>query len=237
MMRSILGALLALVTSSRILVACSDDVVAGPSLDAGQEEDAGEKVDAFVDSGGEVDAGPIDKAKNCAETFGTALTDAFGRIDGTLVAVVAPGHPTCAMQNGDHVVVQIQFGGEVYRAVTNVLSTKGDPNVRFLSMQHARIGDAFDPGWHVVTTLDYVNDFSLHAADTTWVAYGKDALAQKIADELEIGAPISVFSTSSGGASSHLIHRNKTGADGAIVVHPEAATPTYLLFSFADQTF
>jgi hypothetical protein len=56
-----------------------------------------------------------------------------------------------------------------------------------------------------------------------------------ISAPLEIGAPISVFSSTDGGASSHL--RNQPAQDGAIVVGPTAASPTFMLFAFSDQVF
>src|SRR4051812_39193939 len=70
-----------------------------------------------------------DKSAACASTFGNALTNAFGRLDGTVLAVVAPGNQRCAMPNGTHVVVQVTMDGAAYRMVVNVLSTSGDPHV------------------------------------------------------------------------------------------------------------
>ena len=74
-----------------------------------------------------LDAPSLDAGKDaaCASSFGDALTAAFGRVDGTVVAVVAPGTERCAMPNRDHVIVQVEFGGAVYRMVVNVLSNGG----------------------------------------------------------------------------------------------------------------
>ncbi len=219
-------------------VACSNDSpVDVPVADASTADGPAIEGDAAKDAS---DAGD-EKAKSCASTFGAALTDAFGRMDGTVVAVVPPAHPTCPMPNGDHVVVQVAFGGDVYRVVVNVLSTKpvdgGDTKVRFASVAHAAIGAPFVEGWHPGVTFDYVTDLALHSTDAAWMPYAMDALSGRVADALTLSAKVSVYSTSSGGASSHLVHRNKTGADGAIVVNPESASPTYLVFSFAEQTF
>jgi hypothetical protein len=55
-----------------------------------------------------LDAPSLDAGKDaaCASSFGDALTAAFGRVDGTVVAVVAPGTERCAMPNRDHVIVR-----------------------------------------------------------------------------------------------------------------------------------
>ena len=57
------------------------------------------------------------------------------------------------------------------------------------------------------------------------------------ADQLTLGAKISVYATSSGGASAHLVHRNDGKADGTIVIDPEGPSPTMLLFHFPTQSF
>src|SRR5436305_1469514 len=61
-------------------------------------------------------------------------------------------------------------------------------------------------------------------------------LTQMVTDRLAPDAPVSVFASTSGGDSAHLVHRNLTDQDGAIVVDPTGA-PLYLLFAFADQSF
>ena len=66
----------------------------------------------------------------------------------------------------------------------------------------------------------------------------EDDLVHAITDELELGARISVFATagSTEPDSAHLVHRNATNADGAIVVNPDTA-PHYLLMRFDEQSF
>src|SRR5262249_7095216 len=75
------------------------------------------------------DGGPIDKAANCAATFGQALTSSFGRIDGAVLAVVKPSDTQCPLPNSDHVILQVTMNGEAYRLVVNVQSDFGDPQV------------------------------------------------------------------------------------------------------------
>lgn len=177
-----------------------------------------------------------DKAAMCASTFGTALTASFGRIDGTVVAVVPPTNMTCAMPNGTHVVVQVKMGGDVYRMVVNVQSDRGtDLDVRTQTIDHALIGVPWSEGWHTGSGVDYATALGVHST-SGFVPVKMDALVTKITDAIEVGAPISVYATSSGGASAHLVHRNGGGSDGAIVLDPKGS-PKWMLFHFADQTF
>lgn len=191
--------------------------------------------DAPVD-GVDVDAG---KDAACAASFGSALTNAFGRVDGTVVAVVAPGNQRCAMPNSDHVIVQVELGGAVYRMVVNVQSTGADPNIRVRGATAPLPGPAFAPGWHPGLTLDYATDLAIHSG-AGWDALDLAAATARIVDPITVGAPIAVYATSSGGTyahSAHLVHRNGSGHDGALVLDPPGPSPTWLLFIFADQTF
>jgi hypothetical protein len=176
-----------------------------------------------------------DKSAGCASTFGTALTNAFGRIDGTVLAVVKPVDTQCAMPNNDHLVLEVTMMGAVYRMVANLQSTIGDPNVRFQILPHALPPPAWAEGWHTGVTLDYVTDLGVHAGGA-FMPYPLAQLADVVTDNIAVGQKISVYATSSGGASAHLIHRNLPSADGAIVIDPEGS-PKMLLFSFADQSF
>jgi hypothetical protein len=179
---------------------------------------------------------PVDKAKDCASTFGTALTNSFGRIDGTVLAVVEPGNQACAMPNGTHLVLQVLAGGAAYRMVVNVKSDSGDPDVFFRTLPHALPAPAWADGWHTGVTLDYVNDLQVHA-DASFTQHPMADLVKIVADQLTLGAKISVYATSSGGASAHLVHRNDGKADGTIVIDPEGPSPTMLLFHFPTQSF
>lgn len=210
-----------LVAFTGMLAACGSDPV--PVIDAPAQE---------------LDAAGDDKAASCASTFGTALTDAFGRIDGTVLAVVPPAHPTCAQPNSSHVVVQLTMDGAAYRMVVNVDSTRGtDRRVYSHTVEAALAGDPWSEGWHPGTALDYVA--TLATTSTAFVPHEEAETVALVTDALELGAKVSVFATSTGGTkadSAHLVHRNAANADGAIVIDPDGA-PRYLLFRFADQTF
>ncbi|HTJ41387.1 MAG TPA: hypothetical protein VL463_04800 [Kofleriaceae bacterium] len=187
------------------------------------------------------DAAPdAGKDAACASTFGDVLTNAFGRVDGTVVAIVPPGDARCAQINGDHAVVQVQLGGAVYRMVVDVLGTGTDPAIRVRGAGAPLPAPAFAEGWHPGVTLDYATDLGVHSTDADWQTMSLDDATARISDAIALGAPIAVYATSSGGTkadSAHLIHREGGGHDGAIVLAPDTAHPTWLLFRFATQSF
>lgn len=186
--------------------------------------------DAPIGSDAAIDAS-TDKARSCATMFGTALTNAFGRVDGTVRAVVPPAHPSCPMPNGTHLVLQVTVDGQVYRMVVNT-------DVLLAEVDAPLAGPAWAEGWHPGAQLDYVT--TLHVASTAFAPHPPGDITTLVTAPIELGARISVFGTSSGGAnaaSAHLVHRNLTNADGAIVIGPDTSAPHYLLFRFANQTF
>jgi hypothetical protein len=181
-----------------------------------------------------------DKAASCASTFGSALTASFGRVDGTILAVVTPWDTWCPLPNSDHLILQVMMNGAAYRMVINVLSTRAgqDPNVRFAEVTSPLVGGPWSEGWHTSVALDYPT--TLNADERIFTPYAMKPLVDEVSSHLVLGAKISVFAQSSGGstaASAHLIHRNGNNVDGAVVIDPTAAQSRYLLFSFADQSF
>ncbi|HSD86573.1 MAG TPA: hypothetical protein VLB44_03630 [Kofleriaceae bacterium] len=205
-----------------LLAGCSSS---GGSTSTGS--DAAIDGSAASDAAATADA-PSDKTAACASTFGNALTNSFGRVDGTILAVVPPGYQGCAQPNSTHIVLQVTMNGAAYRMVINT-----DGLVDQLDAPLA--GPAWGDGWHTDAQLDYVS--TLHVASSAFTPPA-DVVAL-VTDQLELGAHVSVFGTSSGGVkadSAHLIHRNSANADGAIVIHPDTA-PHYILFRFSNQSF
>jgi hypothetical protein len=193
--------------------------------------DARPRDDAAIDA-------PLDKAAQCAVVFGSSLTASFGRLDGTVRAVVPPGHPSCPLPNGTHLVLQVMMAGQAYRMVTNVLSDSGPPQVYLYEVDAPLAGPAWAEGWHPGYALDYTS--TLHVTSDLFVPHDMTETVKMITDRIELGTKISVFATSSGGinaSGAHLIHRNLTNADGAIVIGPDTATPHYILFRFDEQAF
>ncbi len=227
-----------------LLLACSSSSVVTPGDASSADPDSGGAQDSTVPDAGQVDApadaspdAPVDKAARCAQTFGTALTRSFGRLDGTVIAIVQPKDTQCPLPNNDHVIVQVLMGGAVYRMVINIQSDRPDPDVRvrFAEVPLALPGEAWAEGWHPGATLDYVADLKVTMA--SFQPYALTQLSQRIADAIPLDGKVSVYADSSGGASAHKIHRNNGRTDGAIFVGAASGAPRALLFHFATQSF
>jgi hypothetical protein len=228
-----------LAACTAVLVACSGGSSSGSPADAAVadgDDAAATTGDAAPDaSSGDADAG-VDKSAPCVSTFGQAIGSVgFARFDGTVVAVLAPGNKTCTAPNSTHLVLELAFSGAVYRMVVDVSDTSATGTIHAHTITHAMIGGAWQDGWHTVP-LDYVNDLGLKSSD--FVSTPTADAVSAITAALDLGAHVSVFATAQGEVdSAHLVHRNLTSQDGAIVVGVDGASPTWLLFSFADQTF
>jgi hypothetical protein len=218
------GTSAAKIDESPVIEGGADDAVAPGNVDA---SDAATAADAFKPTG------------MCAATFGSALTEGFGRVDGTVYAVQKPSDTSCVFPNSDHVILQVLMNGAVYRLVINVQSDRGgaDPKIRIAMLPHALPPPAFAEGWHLGAGLDYVTSLGAHSDASFTPLVLADAVT-KIATEVKVGDLVSVYGTSGNGRpeSAHLIHRNKTNADGAIVVNP-TTSPRFVLFHFDSQTF
>jgi len=231
-----------------LVFACLSACSSSAAPDAAPKVDTDQTIPPPIANGG-VDAGTdaasstaradasVDKSSTCVGTFGSALTNAYGRVDGYVTAIVRPQDQQCPMPNRDHVIVEVSMLGAVYRLVVNVQSDgrSADTRVRYVAYDAAEMpGRAWSEGWHTDLTLDYVKTLAL--TPEKFAPFEMNELSQAITDELTLGEKISVYATSSGGASAHLVHRNG-GRDGAIVVHIDAAKPRVLAFHFAEQSF
>lgn len=219
-----------------LLAACGGEVSGGHG-GGGAATTTTSATTTASETGGADGGTTVDKAAACASMFGDALTNAFGRADGTVLAVVQPEDTQCPLPNNDHVILQITMNGAAYRMVINIESSFGDPNVRYLEMEHALPAPAWAEGWHTGLTLDYVNDLGLHTTSSGFTPHPLAELSGIVTDAITIGQKVSVYTTSSGGSSAHKIHRNEGKTDGAIVLDPDSAHPKMLLFHFANQTF
>jgi hypothetical protein len=231
-----------LLTIALLLPACSSSSIPAGSAAAGGRADATAPADATGDTQVAKDAAPdvapdVNKAATCATTFGDALTNAFGRLDGTVVAIVPPNDQTCAMPNMTHLVIQVLWSGAAYRMVVDVLSDEStDPDVSLFEINAPLADGAWAEGWHPGVALDYVLTLKVHS--TSFTSMTQANLVAKVTSEIALGSKISVFATSMDEpTSAHLVHRNLTNQDGAIVLGPDTASPHYLLFRFSDQTF
>lgn len=239
-LRSSSRQLLAFAACAAVLVACSanSSSPATPADDAGGADDG---ATADLDAGSTADAAAdaLKPTGLCATTFGSALTEGFGRIDGTVYAVQKPSDTMCTFPNRDHVVLQVLMNGAVYRLVVNVQSDRAgsDPKILIATLPHALPAPPFAEGWHTDAPLDYVTSLGAHS-DASFTALTLADATTKIATDVKVGDAVSVYGTSGAGRpeSAHLIHRNATNADGAIVLSP-TASPQFILFHFDNQTF
>ena len=223
------------------IASCSDEQNSSagelPDAETAQENDAATQADSGAQDGTDASTNDSGLTGKCADAFGDQLTEGFGRIDGIVYAVQKPSDTQCTLPNDDHVIVQVLMKGAVYRLVTNVLSTGADPNVRYAVVPHALPPPAFEEGWHAGAALDYPNTLDVHNDDFTPCAM--DDLVAKIAADVKVGEPVSVYAHSGAGRpeSAHKVHRNSgANEDGAIVVNP-TGSPKFLLFHFDEQVF
>jgi hypothetical protein len=199
------------------------------SADGAVEIDASVETDANV----EIDAGPPNP---CADTFGTELTQKFGRIDGTLFAIVKPEDQECTRPNSAHVNLEVMMHGAVYRMLINVESDQTqDARVRFFATDATLPESPWEEGWHTTgTPIDYGQTFGVHS--TSFTPYVKADLVKLILSEVKIGDKLAIYATGFGEDGGHNIHRNGANNDGAVIVNPDGKARV-LLFHFEGQTF
>jgi hypothetical protein len=219
-----------------LALGCSDQ---GPGVDTWNAADAAaptmDAAEPVLDSA-VVDAGPVNKAERCTSSYGTMITAPFGRLDGTVHAVLKPTDQQCNRPNRTHIVLQVKTQSGIYRMVVNVLSKGADPDVRFAALEKPLPAPAFADGWHTGLTFDYAKTLDVHTPQFIPVPF--ENLVERVVDAIQLDEEVSVYSsTSNGGDSTHLVHRNKEDADGAIFLSPRSAKPRVLLFHFSEQMF
>ena len=176
-------------------------------------------------------------ASTCASTFGTKMSAGFGRIDGTLRAIVPPDDKQCAMPDSFHVALDVEVNGAVYRLVARVFDDQTPGGLMYFAEHDGPLpAPAFSVGWHLGAALSYPKTLGVHS--TEFGTQSQSVLVSTLLCELTIGAPIAVYATGYGPDGGHDVHKTGgTSADGAIVVHPDQPTSHYLLFHFQNQTF
>lgn len=205
------------------LVGCAS----GPSYQGVDGPDAGPDLVAA----GADDGAPVRQA--CTSSFGHGITSAYGRLDGQLISIVAPGHRGC---NGDsdHLHLQVEASGAAYDIAITVVDMNGGM-VDYLALDRAPLGDPFVEGWHSSATLDYPT-IGAHATD--FAATLKATLAADVSAELANANHVSVFASGyTDGSGAHKVHRNGGGTDGALVIRPLSGLARVLLFHFGSQSF
>jgi hypothetical protein len=197
--------------------------------------DASPPIDAVaIDAPSGGDDGPPMR-EPCTSSFGSGMSTAFGRLDGFLVAIVNPGTSGCASDSG-HVHLQVLMKGSIYNIAVDVVSTGGGSSeVSFLDVTHPLVGGAWSEGWHTGDKLDYVSTLDVHSTDM--VAKTKSQMISLLGSDFATVNHVSIFTTGFNSSGGHLVHREGSSHDGAIVIEPLSASPHYLLFRFPEQSF
>jgi hypothetical protein len=207
-----------------VVTACSgasrEDALSG---EQGVDDDRSHRDAGRSDSG---DGPPTRHA--CTTQFGDGLRGAYGRIDGFVVAVLAPRSGLC---NADshHVHIQVTAAGATYDVAVNT-------DAGFIAHRDVRLpGAAWSEGWHSNASLDYVRDLGLHSGDFT--AENQTQTDQDVEAVLASANHISIFATPYNHSGVHLVHRQGQGHDGAVITDPLSPTAHLLAFHFSDQRF
>ena len=207
------------------------DSPAAPATDA-------RVIDGSGDGSGNVDGPPT--RQPCTETFGSGLSTAYGRLDGFLVAIVAPGPSTAPCHaDSDHLHLQVLMSGAVYDVAVNVGTDDATNDVHATTLDHALIGPAWSEGWHTGITVDYVA-LGVHSSAMPLLTQTQSVAA--LMTDLGTANHVSIYATgySPVPSGAHLVHRHTSGAagtDGLVVTQPLSPAAHTRLFSFSTQTF
>lgn len=163
----------------------------------------------------------------CTSSFGSALTVDHGRLDGYLVSIVPANTHQC---NGDssHLHLQVKANGAVYDVAVNLDALEAE-------LDAPLPGTPWTEGWHASAPLDYAKDLNLHAS----VFAASSATAQRTHLEALLANVnhIVIYATAYDPTGAHLVHREGSDRDGAIILDPLASTPHVVAFRFAQDTF
>ena len=200
----------------------TDDAVVGV-FDAAIRDDARIEPDAMVSSGADGTATRVP----CTSNFGNAMTTAHGRLDGILVAVVDPSHHGCS-SDSTHVHLQIKSGGQIYDSAVNV-------DGGFYLLHDITLPSIpWTDGWHAGEPFDYTH-LGIHS--TEFQSLSQSQLVPMVESELATANHVSVYMTGYNSSGGHLVHRQGTNIDGAIVIDPLSPTSHALLFRFSTDSF
>ena len=164
----------------------------------------------------------------CTGTLGSGLSTQHARLDGVVVAVIPPGQGRQCNGDASHVHIQVLMNNAVYDVAANIdgLMTQKDAPL---------LAGPWNEGWHTQAPLDYPADLGAHSTDFTLT--GTTAVAQAVETALAKANHVSIFCTGYGTNGCHLVHRQRTGKDGGIVLDPLSSSPRWLLFDFSTDSF
>jgi len=171
--------------------------------------------------------------RTCTNQFGNALDTEFGRMDGFLVSIVAPGGGGC---NADdtHVHLQVLMNQMIYDVAVDVANSAGPDDVHTTTREMPMPGMAWTEGWHPGLALDYTQ-LGIHSTDLTLET--KAQLTSELMTDLATVNHISIFGTGYGPDGAHLVHREGSLHDGMIVTQPLSSPAHVRMLSFSNQNF
>jgi hypothetical protein len=210
------------------LAACDDIRLSALFNDAAEPDDAS--------SLGSVDAwSSNDAAGACTNTLSSTLTGTYGRLDGTLSAIVPPTATACN-PDATHLHLQVAASGGTFDIAVPVSFTDSG-NVIGVDEKNATLpGPAWTEGWHDSgILLDYVGTLNARSRDFSLV--DENTALTRLNALLTVGARLSVFGhvyPSKDGLNG--IFRDNGVSDGAIVV-VGATTDHWVLLRKSTQTF
>lgn len=164
----------------------------------------------------------------CTSTLGTGMSAAFGRLDGYVWAVVPASGTTCP-NDASHVHIQVKMSGSIYDLTVDNTSSN------LMLEKDITLGgiQQWSEGWHTGVTFDYVAQ-GIHSSDA-WVS--SSTIRSALETELANANHISIFTTGYSTSGGHLIQRNTTNSDGAVIINPLSSTQHVFFFRFTTTTF
>lgn len=213
------------------------DAPAGSTVDGriGTTLDAS-RADAGSNTTDSSDGTPTRQA--CTSQFGIALpaSGTFGRLDGYLVAIVAPGQTSGCNDDVSHVHLQIRMNDAIYDIAID--ATDSQTHVDDVHTGTSDIampsGPAWTEGFHTGVTIDYPT-LGVHSSALPLLS--KAVVVSTLMTDLASVNHISIYTTTYGNNGAHLVHRNGNGHDGLVVTRP-LSTPSHVrMLSFSNQSF
>jgi hypothetical protein len=186
------------------------------------------------DGGTAPDAAAGPDAATCSSTLSPTLTGTYGRLDGTVSALVAPSAGQCQADPA-HLHVQVRVGADTFDVAVPLTFTDAG-SVEGLYEKDAHLaGPTWLAGWHEGGSLDYVKA-GVSSTDFAMVATG--AALQRLTAALPVGTQVSVYGTvyaSHDGLNG--IFRNDGVTDGAVAVPGTGGDAHFFFIRKSTQTF
>ena len=163
----------------------------------------------------------------CTSSLGSGMSATFGRLDGYVWSVVPAGTSSSQCANDStHVHIQVKMNGAVYD-----LASPDATDVFMLEKDIALPGfTAWSEGWHTNVSFDYPTE-GIHSTDSGWMN-DSATIRSTLATELAHANHVAVFTTGYGSNGGHLIHRQGSNNDGAIVINPLSSPQHVFFFHF-----